>query len=499
MTWVIIPTLSVDRRSARVDPKVAIQLDSPRYENQLLSIEVVPQVNRRFPLIDSLRAIAALAVLLAHTAFLSGAIFAARYRVLLFHLNVGVSVFFVISGFLLYRPFVAARRAEIPAARLGDYAVRRAFRIFPAYWFALTVLAITPGLFGVFTGNWWVYYGLLQIYPIYDLGADCITQAQGCGLAQAWSLAVEFSFYAFLPLFAALMRRLTRWRGRAQWVREAVVLGALGVLSLTLQVWVVEGHPTIQWMNSTILAYFAWFAMGMGLALVSVEFADREDSSRFARLVTRWPLLPWLGAVFLYVFLSLWLPNTADVTAFTLIQHIAQQILFGAIGLLLLLPAVFGGARGGLPRRILGNRALLWLGQVSYGVFLWHLSIAFALVDLGVLSLPGSRFVNLSILTLLLSAAAAALSYYLIESPLMKIVNRRTRRKDGQPRGCLVGRLSDQSLPHLEAGVNSETAGIPAPDRLSPGKNRRYTRSNAHRSGLPDPRCWPGAGQTGNG
>ena len=68
-------------------------------------------------------------------------------------------LFFAISGFLLYRPWVAAPR---PAPR--RYARRRALRILPAYWLALTLLAIFPGIVGVFTGDWWRYYLFLQLY-----------------------------------------------------------------------------------------------------------------------------------------------------------------------------------------------------------------------------------------------------------------------------------------------------------------------------------------------
>ena len=72
----------------------------------------------------------------------------------LFHnLEAGVAWFFVLSGFLLYQPFLAADLHGAPRIRLADYARRRVLRIVPAYWLALTVLAIYPGLVGVFSGD----------------------------------------------------------------------------------------------------------------------------------------------------------------------------------------------------------------------------------------------------------------------------------------------------------------------------------------------------------
>src|SRR5919202_3435807 len=97
----------------------------------------------RFPLFDSLRAIAALSVFAAHAYLVLEGFGAANpLRDVLVRLDVGVTIFFVISGFLLYRPFVRARlRSEdAPAARA--YGWRRLLRIGPAYWVALTVVAI---------------------------------------------------------------------------------------------------------------------------------------------------------------------------------------------------------------------------------------------------------------------------------------------------------------------------------------------------------------------
>ena len=148
----------------------------------------------RFPLMDSLRAIAALSVFVYHLAFVLGWFdegLAGRY---LRELNLGVSIFFVLSGFLLYRPFVAARVEGEPSPALVPYAIRRVARIVPAYWVALTIIAIWLPVSGVFTAEGIVtYYGFLQAYD-----PDTITG----GIGQAWTLTVEVSFYILLPILA---------------------------------------------------------------------------------------------------------------------------------------------------------------------------------------------------------------------------------------------------------------------------------------------------------
>ena len=101
-----------------------------------------PPGNPRFPLLDAMRAIAALAIVAYHVAFFSRANEHGGTGALLSRLNVGVTIFFVISGFVLYRPMVRARW-EGSRRGAGGYARRRLLRIVPAYWLALTVLAIT--------------------------------------------------------------------------------------------------------------------------------------------------------------------------------------------------------------------------------------------------------------------------------------------------------------------------------------------------------------------
>jgi peptidoglycan/LPS O-acetylase OafA/YrhL len=112
-----------------------------------------PPGHPRFPLFDALRAFAALGVLVSHAGYLAGASQDAWYGSVVAQGSVGVTVFFVISGFLLYRPFLAADLDGRPRARLRDYSRRRVLRIIPAYWLALTVIAAILTLPGVFNGD----------------------------------------------------------------------------------------------------------------------------------------------------------------------------------------------------------------------------------------------------------------------------------------------------------------------------------------------------------
>src|SRR3954468_1026114 len=95
---------------------------------------------RRFPLFDALRGIAAVLVVARHAADHTPAAdpSATAYPYVTAMGGIALAMFFVISGFLLYRPFVATQVAGSPRPRFMPYALGRFLRIFPAYWLALT-------------------------------------------------------------------------------------------------------------------------------------------------------------------------------------------------------------------------------------------------------------------------------------------------------------------------------------------------------------------------
>lgn len=373
-----------------------------------------PPGNPRFPSFDGLRAIAVLSVLVTHTALLSGANELAWYGQYTARLDVGVTIFFLISGFLLYRPFVAAHLDGRDGPRVRDYARRRVLRIVPAYWLALTVLAIYPGLEQMWTGHSWIYYLFLQNYS-----ADWTFG----GLQPAWSLAIEAAFYVALPFVAYGLRWAGRSRDRAGRIRlEVGVIAALGVASFVLRA-VTPGSPASQW-HITLPGTFDWFALGMLLAVASAALAGREPG--VVRLLRRWPSSAWLVALALFWFTStqLGLGGTLFFRV-TTAQSLAQHLLYGAIAFFLLLPAVFADGARGLPRLVLRNRTLAWLGLVSYGVFLWHHPIALKLTEADNHGLfAGFRMLGITGATTIVAVACAAASYYLLERPILRYKDR---------------------------------------------------------------------------
>jgi peptidoglycan/LPS O-acetylase OafA/YrhL len=345
--------------------------------------------------------VAALAVVATHTSGLTT--FNSSNDVLgpfTARLNVGVTIFFVISGFLLYRPFVAARLEARQPPGLLAYSRRRLLRIVPAYWLALTVLSIWPGLAGTFDHTWWIYYGYFQNWHSNWIAG---------GLAPAWSLCVELSFYAVLPLYAIGAAQMLRGRDPRYQARvEYAMLTFLAIASVVGHTAAHVNDPNGTFAN-TLPGTFLWFALGMGLAVASAVWHHQPDRDvpAFVRVVRRRGGLPRSFPAFY-----------SDRTWF------AEYVLYATIAFFFVLPAVFGDDRGGWPRRVLAWPPLAWLGLVSYGIFLWHLPFAEQFND----HLPHS-YVLITLATAAAATACATLSYYLVERPILRFKDPRGRRR----------------------------------------------------------------------
>jgi peptidoglycan/LPS O-acetylase OafA/YrhL len=389
-----------------------------------------PPGSPRFALFDSLRAIAVLAVLLFHVATLTGEGNKHVVGDVLGLLgNQGLVIFFVISGFLLYRPYAAAHADGRPRPDTRRYARRRVLRIVPAYWTALTLLAIYPGITGVFSHEWWRYYLFLQVYA---------QRTQLSGIPVAWTLAVEVSFYVLLPAWAALVRGMARRsRGRSWVVAEWTPLALLAAVGIAVQL-AKSRLATSTLLPATLLGECVWFAIGMALAVASVDSERNAEPSRLARAVAARPGWCWLGSIACLLAaapvihprgLNLLL---AQHTVQPFAKTIAAMALTGAVAFLLVLPAVFGEGAGGWPRRVLAWRPLMLLGLVSYGVYLYHLTVAEWLAlpsGNGYFSSSGPNLVAhihhlttpvVLLATLVIAIALASVSYRFVELPFLR-------------------------------------------------------------------------------
>ncbi len=387
----------------------------------------LPKSHLRFPLFDSLRGFAAISILVVHvslfTVFIDGPVYS-YVGGFLAHLDIGVAFFFLLSAFLLYRPFVAARMENRNRPAFSGYARRRFLRIAPAYWAALTISAVVPGMVGAFGGNWWVYYGLLQNYPIFTPLGRCAVDPYRCAIPPAWSLAVEILFYAMLPLIVIGLAWLGRQRRTGSWlVPELGAIAILALVSLPIQ-GTVPSSDLQQVLFFSPIGRGLWFALGLGLASVSVWVQHRAVEPKLVGAIRRKPSVPILAGLALYLGLSFFVLTPSPSAAFPFGDigiYLVQFVAFGLIALLVLLPATFGSDGSDRFRRFLRHPVPTWLGLVSYGVFLWQFPALILMLDLGAADWwPAMSFAVLLITTFALTVACAAVSYYALERPLMR-------------------------------------------------------------------------------
>jgi peptidoglycan/LPS O-acetylase OafA/YrhL len=338
----------------------------------------------------------------------------------------GVTLFFTLSGFLLYRPFVSALVRGRPRPGFVRYLRNRALRIAPAYW---AILILTS--FVLQTTLVRDAAGVLHEDALQDplLLARNALLVQGyfpdsvlTGIAPAWSLAVEVVFYLTLPLavllaFALARRATTRAGLRLAAIAPPVLLLLVGLSGKATAAFLVPATtPGGGWGNDwhavlerSFLSQADLFAFGMALAVVRI---DVEDGILRPGRPARWAIAASaLGAYLITAANTSY--NHLGYSPFNTLMALSTGLLLA----LVVLPAP-GGTQSALVR-LLESRALVGVGLVSYSLFLWHYPVIGFLARNG-LTLDGEAgfFVNL----LAVGAAClalSALSYRLVERPAL--------------------------------------------------------------------------------
>ncbi len=310
---------------------------------------------------------------------------------------IGVPIFFVLSGYLLGGQLL---RHPAHGKQLATFWKRRFLRIYPAYWLQLAillalaaVLPFMPQIAGL--GD------VLRHVALWINLPPSMTQPLN---PVWWTLPTEFSFYLVLPALVLLSRRI----GWASLLLAALLVTLLwryqviayyGSSNYTVHLPVLDSLP----------GYLFTFCVGLALA----SYLEGAGTlSRGRRLVP-------LGIGFLAILLlSTWLQNNVDLYYSGHWSLIAWNSgLAAAMGLML--PGLLWPLPG---LGWLGSKTMVWLGNISYGIYLWHYPVLMLVKRtlLESMNSPAGAMVGL-IVCLAVTLAISHASYRWLEHPLMQM------------------------------------------------------------------------------
>jgi peptidoglycan/LPS O-acetylase OafA/YrhL len=364
----------------------------------------------RFPCFDGVRALAALMVVVYHAAFFNSD-FLTRGGSFLGTLNAGVWIFFVTSGCLLYLPFAAAHLRDAPAVDTRGYAVRRIARVYPAYWLVLAFFTFVVARINIYgLHGFLMHASLTQTYAHINPFVD--------GLPPAWSLVVEISFYLFLPFYALLIAALAR-RGNPLRVELAglAVLFTIGMIAIVA----LANGLDAPWVT-VLPQHIGAFALGMLLAVCSTQPWETDTAARVQR-VGRDAWLWWVVALAALVAVPVVL-RLDPLAAPSAAQAVGLNVLQMVVGICIVVPVVLGPQDRGAIRRVLRSRPAVYLGLVSYGIYLWHWYLLRIVADWFDWPLyHGNWFVVVAV-ALPIVVFSASVSWFALERPVLRAAHR---------------------------------------------------------------------------
>ncbi len=394
-----------------------------------MSQSVDTDLGRRLSALEGLRAVAVLAVVVTHAGFLTGTTGGTTHPGLVARMDFGVAVFFVLSGFLLYLPHARRALGTGEAPRLKDYALRRLARIYPAFLLCLFGTAfIVPEAQRASAAAWLATLGLVQ---------TATTSWAIAPLNHLWSLSTEVSFYLALPLLARVLRAGTRVGGPSSVTRQLTRMAVLAVLAWGFRAMVNTGHLAPLEALSWLPAHLDWFVAGMALAVLRTASPSDPWCARVVEIVREAPMATRLVAVLLLWLATTRLAGPYDLRPSTGAEDAFKHLAYLVAAVALVLPSAVGGSDS--VSRMLSSRPMVWLGTISYAVFLWHLPVMFAVQSGFGLALFGGHFWLLIGVTLVVTIPTAAASWYLLEHPVLSWAHRMTRRAP-DPLPGVVGR-----------------------------------------------------------
>ncbi len=393
--------------------------------------------------LDGIRGLGCLAVVVGHVALAYSPV--THDKAFLGVLGLALILFFVLSGFLLFLPYIRRLTKDRSTAAMPDtkqYALHRIFRVFPGYLVIFLICnyllrvayvensAIQPhgtdAGTGMITDPWELLANLTLTQTYFP---DYVQT----GISPSWSLTLEIAFYASLPLLGALLfalRRRTDVRPLVLACLAPAILLTIGVVGRLFapMVFAATGADTVMMQNwgPTWAAVFMrsvatnadLFAYGMVAAIIYVAIEQGVFSAPAAK------------RIYLLCF-PLLLVSFVGALALTFAGTVFATAGIGFVSAVFIAIVVFPLARGRDSRlaRFLDAKPFYFVGLISLSVYLWHYPILLLLGRYGLAAGDswGGMLRNVAVVAIV-TIVVATITYYTVERPGLDLVKRFRKR-----------------------------------------------------------------------
>ena len=353
------------------------------------------------PSIDSLRAIAVIAVIIYHidANYLPGGF-------------LGVDLFFVLSGYLISSLIIKEYKST-GTVNLYNFYVRRARRLLPAVYFMITVVLIIITLFNgvllkksyldalfgyIYSSNWWYIFHKLDYFDSFGSQSP---------FKHLWSLAIEEQFYMFFPLIFLIFNRKSKSNNSNSKLNKNFIYVVLSLILVSL-----IAHILLFDINNINRIYFGTDTRAFSL-LVGVVGAILYPMDRLSEKTTKKDNMIYsiVSLVSILVLIGIMI-NTSEYNTWL---YRGGFLLVAIIGLIIIISS---GRQYTFMSKLLSFKPLVFIGKISYSLYLWHFPILVVTTPVSEIGNPNLFYVTLRIVLIFLVATG---SYMFVETPIRKL------------------------------------------------------------------------------
>ena len=383
--------------------------------------------SKYLPSIDSLRALAVLAVIIYHVDvnYLPGGF-------------LGVDLFFVLSGYLISSLIIKEYR-KTGSLNLYNFYIRRARRLLPAVYFMITVGLVVMVLFNevllrkshldaifgyIYSSNWWYIFHKLDYFDSFGAQSP---------FKHLWSLAIEEQFYMIFPLLFLLVNRKKKSKDGTYKLNKNFLYVVLGLILVSL-----IAHILLFDINNISRIYFGTDTRAFSL-LVGVVGAILYPMERLHDKVTLQQNM--IYSVVSLVSIATLITVMIYTSEYNTLLYRGGFLLVAILGLIVIISS---GKQHTLMSRLLSFKPVVFIGKISYSLYLWHFPVLVLTTPVSEIGNPNIFFV---ILRIVLTFAVAIVSYVFVETPIRKlgfknyinVIFKKLKKRPGKSRKVYAG------------------------------------------------------------